>query len=427
MRSQRRRWPLVVGMVACMFTWSAFVLVGTLYGWWREPLAPSGDAGAFAGAAVRKIEAERRGNVAFVLIQAGTPVREYTASIGQPVDRDTLFQVASLSKWVSAWGVMTLVDAGKLDLDEPVATYLTRWKLPKGEFDDKAVTVRRLLSHTAGLTDGLGYGGFPPGTAVQSLEDSLTRASDASPNADGRVRAGMAPGTKWKYSGGGYTLLQLLVEEVSGDSFGSYMRRAVFQPLGMNRSTFSAEAGVSNLATFFGVDGAVATHYRFTALAAASLYTSALDMTRFVAAHVRSPSGEAPGRGVLTPATLSLMRHPQASKFGVEIWGLGTMLYAPNGADDFIIGHDGNNEPAINTAVRLDPTTGDGIVILETGNRLLATELAGEWVYWKTRTIDFLAFTVASTKAIRLVAGGWVVLVMTFVVLWRRRSQLLDL
>jgi CubicO group peptidase (beta-lactamase class C family) len=201
------------------------------------------------------------------------------------------------------------------------------------------------------------------------------------------------------------------------------MKRAVFQPLGMSRSTYSPGAGVSNVATFFDAQGEVATHFRFTSLAATSLYTSAVDMTRFVAAHVRGPSGEAPGRGVLTPATLAQMRVPHAWQYGAEIWGLGTMLYAPNGAGDFLIGHDGNNEPAVNTAVRLDPATGDGIVILETGNRLLATELAGEWVYWKVRSIDFLAFTMAGTNIIRLLIGGWIVLLVATILLFRRRRQ----
>ena len=136
---------------------------------------------------------------------------------------------------------MTLVDAGKLDLDAPVAAYLTRWKLPESEFDNQAVTVRRLLSHTAGLTDGLGYAGFPSGAKVQSLEESLTRAADADPGRDGRVRVGIAPGSKWRYSGGGYTLLQLLVEEVTGEAFESCVQRTVLQPLGMNRSTFAID------------------------------------------------------------------------------------------------------------------------------------------------------------------------------------------
>ena len=119
------------------------------------------------------------------LIEKGRPVGERYVSIGRPVDRDTLFQVASLSKWITALGVMTLVDAGRVDLDAPVDTYLKRWKLPPSEFDNRKVTVRRLLSHTAGLTDGLGYGGFEPGEPIQPLPDSLTRASDASPGNDG--------------------------------------------------------------------------------------------------------------------------------------------------------------------------------------------------------------------------------------------------
>jgi len=415
-------WLVVAGAIGSMIAWAALAFAGTLYGWGHSTLAPHGDARAFAAAAIREIDRDKHGNVVFALIRGGEPVAEYAASIGAPVDRETLFQVASLSKWITAWGVMTLVEAGKLDLDAPVSKYLTRWQLPEGEFPNDGVTVRRLLSHTAGLTDGLGYGGFAPGTEVQPIEASLTLAADASPGKDGRVRVGIAPGTEWRYSGGGYTLLQLLVEETSGEAFESYMRRAVFEPLGMSRSAYSVAADTPNVATFYDVDGSVATHYRFTALAAASLYTSASDMSRFIAAHLSGPAGEAPGRGVLSPDTLALMRKPQATRGGVEIWGLGTMLYAPNGAGDFVFGHDGNNEPAINTAVRLDPESGDAIVILETGNKLLATELAGEWVFWKTGMLDFLAFTLATGSMLRLVVIGWVAIVLAAVLtVWRRR------
>lgn len=417
-----RGWLLWLGAVACMGAWAAIVPFGTLHGWWQRPLAPRGDARAFAEAAARELESKHRGNVVFALVERGQTVGEYAASIGAPVDRDTLFQVASLSKWISAWGVLTLVDEGKLDLDAPVSTYLTRWRLPDGDFDNDGVTVRRLLSHTAGLTDGLGYAGFAPGTAVQSLEGSLTQAADASPGNDGRVRVGLAPGTAWRYSGGGYTLLQLLVEEVSGEPFDVYVKRAVLDRLGMDRSTFTLAPDASSVATFYDAEGRVAMHYRFTSLAASSLYTSAHDLTRFIAAHFTGPSGEPPGRGVLAPPTLASMRTPHAWQLGVEIWGLGTILYAPNGAGDFIIGHDGSNEPAINTAVRLDPASGDGIVVLETGNELLATELAGEWVFWKTGTIDVLALALAARGMILLTSGGWIAILLgAGWIFWRRR------
>jgi CubicO group peptidase (beta-lactamase class C family) len=125
--------------------------------------------------------------------------------------------------------------------------------LPPSEFDNDGVTVRRLLSHTAGLTDRLGYFGFPPGTPAQSLEDSLTYATDHTPIADGHARVGYAPGSRWLYSGGGFTLLQLLIEEVTHDRFAHFMQQTVLDPLGMTRSTFDEDAAMARgVATFAG-------------------------------------------------------------------------------------------------------------------------------------------------------------------------------
>lgn len=403
---------IVLGTLAAGVVWTGVLIAGTLDGWWRRPLAAAGDRAAFMDAAIDTIDGSRRGNVAFVLIEDGTVVGEHFASVGRPVDRDTLFQVASLSKWITAWGVMTLVEAGRIDLDAPVSSYLTRWTLPPSPFDNRGVTVRRLLSHTAGLTDGLGYGGFAPGQDVQPIVESLTRAVDASPGADGAVRVGIEPGSAFEYSGGGYTLLQLVVEEVSGQPFEVYMKRVVFAPLGMTRSTYRVDDTTPNVAAFYDTEGRSAVHYRFTSLAATSLYTSAADLTLFLQAHVRGPGGEQVGRGVLSPATLDAMRRPHASQLGADIWGLGTMLYAPNNAGDFVIGHDGNNEPAINTAARVDPDTGNGIVVLETGNTLLATTVAGEWLFWRTGNVDFLMLTIGARAMLQTLATGWAAILL---------------
>lgn len=414
---------LLLSTMAGLVLWTALVVVGTMDGWLHESLAPVGDTRAFMDAAVDEIDASYRGNVAFVLIEDGQIFDEYFASVGEPVDRDTLFQVASLGKWITAWSVMALVEEGKLDLDVPVSTYLTRWQLPECGFDNNGVTVRRLLSHTAGLTDGLGYAGYAPGTDVQGLEDSLTHAADASPGADGRVRVGHEPGSKWDYSGGGYTLLQLLIEEATGGTFESHVQRAVFQPLGMSRSTFVLDHdNTSNLASSYDVDGTPAILYRFTSLAATSLYTTASDLTRLIHAHLPGPSGEPVGRGVLKPETLKQMREPHASQMGFAIWGLGTILYVPNDGGDFVIGHSGKNEPAINTEARLDPATGSGIVILETGNQLLATTLAGEWVFWRTGRVDLLMIKMATGRAINIIIVGWVVIIFASLLIgWRMR------
>ncbi len=404
---------VVLATLALLVLWAVVVFVGTTEGWWRQTLAPRGDTAGFMDAAAKLIDSSNAGNAVLALIEDGNVHGVHALSVGEAVDVNTVFQVASLSKWITAWGVMALVQEGKLDLDAPVSTYLTRWELPESKLDNDKVTVRRLLSHTAGLTDGLGYAGFAPNMAVQSLEESLKRPADASPGASGTIAVGYEPGSEWRYSGGGYTILQLLIEEVSGESFEGYMQRVIFRPLGMVRSTYNwTPAAGSTLATFYDVGAKPATHYRFSAVAAASLYTSVSDITRFVQAHLLGKNGEPVGRGVLDPAMISEMWRPHASKYAEDIWGLGTILYASNDQGGFVVGHDGSNAPAINTAARLNPATGNGIVIFETGNPFLATQLAGEWVFWETGNLDFFMLTNAVSGMLPLIILGSLVIVL---------------
>jgi CubicO group peptidase (beta-lactamase class C family) len=242
----------------------------------------------------------------------------------------------------------------------------------------------------------------------------LTRAVDAQPGTTGGVRVGAKPGAAWRYSGGGFLLLQLLIEEVTHEPFNDYMHRAVFQPLRMNESTF-VDPESTQLAENFMVDGSKLPLSRFTALSAASLFTSAEDLTRFLHAQLQGSAGTSSDRDVLTPATLAAMRMPTARLMGLPIWGLGEILYAPNGAGSYILGHDGNNFPAINTTVRTDPSSGDAIIVLETGREALASEIGGEWTFWRTRRVglDTLVLfdaqnilIVLAIGALGIIAGG---------------------
>lgn len=405
------------------FLWAILIVLGALNGWWRQPLTNSDKPGDFIQEAKKEIHSDFVGGIAMALIEDGVVYDEYLFSVDNSVNRNTAFQVASLSKWVSAWGVMALVEQGKLNLDQPISQYLTRWQLPEGAFDNNEVTVRLLLSHTAGLTDGLGYQGFLPKTPIQSLEASLTKASDASPGANGEVKVGVKPGSEWIYSGGGYTLLQLIIEEVSGKTFQDYMTETIFQPLGMTNSTYGWDDAMhSNLATFYDKDASIGTHYRFTSLAATSLYTSLHDMELFVQAHFEGSNNEPRGRGVLNANSIDDMRKPHAQQMGAAIWGLGTMLYADNNQSDYIIGHDGQNEPAINMAVRLDPSTKHGIIILEMGSPLLATEIGGDWVFWKTGNVDSLSFISLFGSMKIWIGVGWLVILL-FVVGFRVQKR----
>jgi CubicO group peptidase (beta-lactamase class C family) len=251
-----------------------------------------------------------------------------------PVSDSTVFQVASISKAVSAWGVMRLVERGALSLDDPVETWLTRWHFPPTDLDVRGVTVRRLLSHTAGLSENA-YEGYPPDSALPSLEQTLSGRNDRS----GAVTLVAQPGKEWSYSEGGYTVLQLLVEERTRQDFASYMQADVLEPLGMKSSAFVWRPELRpRTAIAYSALGVPEPNYLFIERAANGLYTTAPDLARFVAASMPGAHGEPPGRGVLSPATLALMESPAPATNGGQ--GLGYRIrHFANHIDGY--GHGG--------------------------------------------------------------------------------------
>lgn len=429
MMAKLSRFKFLVTAFLLMLLWMVLVIAAPLAG--AGSMRIDGFGGKAFMDAARAVSNEHPGNLALVLIENGKVTDSYAMSTGKPVSDETLFQMASVSKWVAAWGVMTLVEAGKIDLDAPVSRYLKRWTFPQGDYPSDQVTVRRLLSHTAGLTDDLGYCGFAPGSPLQPIEASLTKAADACPLRTGEVRVGQEAGS-WRYSGGGYTLVQLLIEEVSGEAFDDYMQRAVLVPLGMTRSTYKAGApGAADVAEFFDVDGGPAPHYRYTAAAAASLYATANDMARFALAHMTGPAGEAPGRGVISPQRVADMRLPQATFVGVAHWGMGSQLYATSTKGGFIYGHNGGNIPAVSHSVRIEAATGDAIVALSTGGRNLGARLGGEWTKQRQAAITPAMIYGAAQRlinptealpALGWIAAGWTI-ILALGLLIRRRSN----
>lgn len=419
MRQSRRIVKLVkvAGVpVLSMIVWTAVVGYGVLAGWWHRALAPAGDTPAFMAAARQMMSSEPHGDLAIALVAKGQLADEHYIGLVDAVNRETVFPVASMSKWVTAVGVMQLVHGGKIDLDAPVARYLTRWTLPASRFDLNGVTARRLLSHTAGLTDGLGFADYRLDERVPSLEESLRapRASTGQPTA---IAVGHEPGSRWQYSGGGYLILQLLVEEVTRQPFSAFMRRAVLDPLELSCSSFESTPS-PNGAEAYDAAGRAAPRFQYAAAGATGFSTCVGDMVRWVQAHVR--------RGpttILDTDLLSRMREPHGRQFGADIWGLGTMLYAPTAAGAFVFGHDGQNEPAINAAVRINPDNGDAIVVLTSGGRLLATRLASEWTYWQTGGPDFLVIGTAIREAVVPLFAGWFAVIVATMAHARARRR----
>jgi CubicO group peptidase (beta-lactamase class C family) len=356
------------------------------------------------------------GNVALVLIESANVHQELFAAAREEIDSDTMFPAASMSKWITALGVMNLVQAGRIDLDAPVANYLTRWRLPASEFDHSKVTVRLLLSHMSGLVDGLGFGDYEPEEVLPSLEVSLSKPR-ASSGRDVQITLGSVPGSEWDYSGGGYLILQLVVEEVLGMTFSGYMQAVLFAPLAMSRSSFRYIGEFENRSSSYDKEGQLATSHQYAASAAIGFSSSISDMTKLIRALVSDEPGP------LEIDTIIRMQQPQASLYGFDIWGLGTILYARTETGLFIYGHDGQNDPAINSAVRINPDSGDAIIVFSSGNQSLTTTLGFEWVFWQTGQPDFLGFGSLTNAGIQLMAYGGILIVMVISLLaWWKGS-----
>jgi CubicO group peptidase (beta-lactamase class C family) len=154
---------------------------------------------------------------------------------GEPVTPETLFQASSIGMPVTAVAVLRLVEQGKLNLDADVSHYLRSWKLPTNKFtEQKKVTLRELLSHTAGATVH-GFEDYAAGKKVPTLVQVL---NGESPATSAPVTIDFVPGSQFRYAGGNYALIQQILIDVTGESFPDLMQQLVLQPLHMVHSTF---------------------------------------------------------------------------------------------------------------------------------------------------------------------------------------------
>lgn len=241
---------------------------------------------------------------------------------GAPVREDTVFGLQSISKTFTAWAIMELAGTGRVELDKPVDTYLKRWRVPDSSFDASRVTVRRLLSHTAGISLP-SVSSVGPEAAVPTLLSELNAA----------VKVVKTPGAAYEYSGGGYAILQLLVEDVTGRPFAEYVEQTLLRKLGMRSSAFGLPAGLAaRAATPHNAGGQALPRQSFSAIAAAGMYSTAPDMGAFLLAHCQTRE---PLASMLSPSPVSATAERPTLRFG-----LGYMLYP---ARDFTLaGHSGS-------------------------------------------------------------------------------------
>ena len=225
----------------------------------------------------------------------------------KPVTTDTLFQAASISKPVAAMAALRLVEQGSLDLDEDINRKLKSWKLPENEFTaDKKVSLRLLLSHRAGLTDYAGFRGAAAKGPLPSLRDILETGNwTPSP-----IRVGFEPGSRFAYSGGGYCLMEQLLEDVSGKPFPILAHELVLKPLSMDSSSFAQHLSPERelqAAVGHQLNGKKLQRNwnRYPATSAAGLWTTPSDLARFVIELQKVSTGDRPA--ILSPAMMTEM------------------------------------------------------------------------------------------------------------------------
>ena len=255
----------------------------------------------------------------------------------EPATTETLFQAGSISKSVNAMVVMKKVEQGKLSLDEDINTKLTSWKLPDNQFTaKKKVTLRNLLSHTAGTT----VHGFP-GYAINEKIPTLPQVLDgASPANTAAVRVDMEPGTQFRYSGGGTTIIQLALTDIEKKPYPAIARETVLAPLGMRDSTYDQplttewrkKAATGYRSNGSEVEGKI---HIYPEMAAAGLWTTPTDLAKFAIEVQLSLAGRS--NKVLTKQSVETM----TSSFMEDV-GLGFFIEKHGNALYF--GHGGADE-----------------------------------------------------------------------------------
>lgn len=275
----------------------------------------------------------------------------------EKVDAQTVFSVGSVSKVGAAAVTLRLVDAGRLDLDRDVNLYLEGWKIPDNPYTVASpVTLREILSHTAGLSVH-GFADFQPEEALPSTKEVL---QGHPPAKNEPVRVVFSPGARVQYSGGGTMVEQLIVEEATGLDFPAAAQRYVFEPLGMTRSTYLNPLPPShgNIAKAHGPDGqprALPRGYEsMPETAPSGLWTTPSDYARLIIALIRSYRGE-PDAFLSGPIARQMMSEVDPGDFG-----LGPVMTGQGLERRF--SHEGANDSYM-ALMEGHLATGNGVVI----------------------------------------------------------------
>ncbi len=329
------------------------------------------------------------------------------------VSVSTLFQAASISKPVTAGAILRLAERGVLGLDVDVNEYLKSWKVPPNEYTaESPVTLRGLLAHNAGVTVQ-GFPGYVAGEEVPTAVDVLAGRGNTDP-----VKVKSVPGEQCRYSGGGYTIAQVLLEDLTGEPFQAVMEAEVLGPVGMSESTFEQplpERLATVAAVGHGGDGVpIQGRWRtYPEQAAAGLWTTPTELAQFLIGLRKAYLGQTDA--VLEPATVREMLSSGLGERGLGFNVAGT-------GDTLIIYHGGGNK-GYRSFMILYPVTGDGVIVMT--NAEGGSELRMEVVRAVSRVYGWPHFVPSVRNRVRivLVVAGVVLITLTVIALTVRRIR----
>jgi CubicO group peptidase (beta-lactamase class C family) len=272
---------------------------------------------------------------------------------GTPMQPDMVFNHGSDGKVLTAWGIMRLVEEGKVNLDAPANHYLKRWQIRSTKFDPNDVTIRRLLSHTAGLTVH-GFSDYQHWERLPSLVEMLEGKNQN----DGSVFIKWQPGSTNVYSGGGFVILQMVIEDVTGEPFAEFIHREIAEPLRLSSLEWTRTPQLEKRAPVpYDARQKNVGYRQLASQAIGSEICTVPDFAGFVAAAVSGPHGEPPGRGVLRPETIAAMLEIQPNAKDHSL-AYGVVFFD----GEKFLEHSGFN-PGWRTAFAISVNRRDGFVI----------------------------------------------------------------
>jgi CubicO group peptidase (beta-lactamase class C family) len=313
----------------------------------------------------------RNGQLAWTM-ESG--VKDVTTKLA--VDENTVFQAGSISKPAFAAVLMKYRQDNPIDLDTDVNNLLTSWQLPEHEWTgQEAVSLRQLLSHTAGTTVH-GFPGYAAGEPVPTLQQVLEGTAPANTSA---VVVDIKPGTQMRYSGGGTTLAQLALQDVANEPLPTMSQRLLFKPLGMTRSGYEQPITTNlsnNMATPYDGDGSPIEGgaHTYATLAAAGMWSTPSDMLRFASSVRSAYLGQK--NDWISQATAQEMLTNNTPSIAPPNVGIGFFINMDDNGEILGFGH-GGADAGFMSQLYIELDTGNGYAIMTNGNngRQLITEL----------------------------------------------------